>query len=53
MFIKVYIFGMKISQRIYFSYQISLKMLIFGGNGKKKIMFLVTNPWTIHKNYLN
>ena len=40
MYMKVYIFGMEVSQRIRFWYQIWPKMLIFWENGKK-LFFLV------------
>ena len=36
MFMKVYISGIEMSQKIHFWYQILLKMLIFLENGKKK-----------------
>ena len=39
MHIKVYISGMKMSQRIHFLYQILLKMLIISENGKKNHFF--------------
>ena len=35
MYIKVYISGMEMSQRIHFWYQFLLKMLLFLENGKK------------------
>ena len=38
MYIKVYISGMEISQRIHFWYQILLKMLTFWENGKKPLL---------------
>ena len=37
MYIKVYIFGMELSQRIHFWYQISLKMSIFDKTAKNHI----------------
>ena len=40
MYIKVYISGMEMSQRIHFRYQILLKMMIFWENGKQNT-FLV------------
>ena len=39
MYIKVYISGMEMSQRIHFRYQILLKIMIFWENGKKKNHF--------------
>ena len=39
MYIKVYISGMQMSQRIHFWYQILLKMLIFWENGKKSLFW--------------
>ena len=38
MYIKVYISGMKMSQRTHFWYQILLKMLLFKENGKKHFL---------------
>ena len=40
-FSTVHIFGIEMSQRIHFLYQILLKMTIFLKNGKKKITFLI------------
>ena len=42
MYIKVYISGMEMSQRIHFWYQIVLKIMFFWENGKKPL-FLVKN----------
>ena len=39
MYIKAYIFGMEMSQRIHFWYQILPKMLIFWENGKKSLFW--------------
>ena len=39
MYIKVYISGMEMSQRIHFWYQILLKMMIFWENGKKPLFW--------------
>ena len=39
MYIKVYIFGIEMSQRIHFWYQILLKLTIFWENGKKNYFF--------------
>ena len=36
-YVKVYISGMEMSQRIHFWYQILLKIMIFGENGKKTL----------------
>ena len=39
MYIKVYIFGMEMSQKIHFWCQILLKMSIFWQNGKKSLFW--------------
>ena len=39
--IKVYIFGMEMSQRLHFWYEILLKMVIFWENGKKLLFFFL------------
>ena len=39
MYIKVYISGMEMSQRIHFWYQILRKMMIFWENGKKPLFW--------------
>ena len=49
MYIKVYISGMEMSQRIRFWYQILLKMMIFWENGKKTL-FWSKILWQANKN---
>ena len=51
MYIKVYISGMEMSQRIHFWYQILLKMMILWENGKKKPHFFGQKfLWQANKN---
>ena len=51
MYIKEYVSGIEMSQRIHFWYQILLKMVIFWENGKKKPTFLVKIfLWQANKN---
>ena len=49
MYVKVYIFGIEMSQRIHFWYQNLLKITIFWENGKK-ITFWLKKSWTAYKN---